>query len=102
MIVREPTFRRGARLIVRPEMVAVAAQSGFALYDGDVYVVERDSASCSECSVECNYRHPEDPTELVFLVENGDGEPCTHYDVKLFDKTRDVPQHVPFWHGDGI
>jgi hypothetical protein len=80
-------------------MVAEAEKAGFAIYSGDVYVAERDSATCSECSIrtECNWSSPEDPTELVFLVENGDSEPCTHYDVKFFEKTGEASQHHPFW-----
>lgn len=95
----QPTFHKGDCLAVRPEMAAEVEKSGFAIYAGDVYVAERDSATCDECPIraECNWSRPEDPTELVFLAENGDSEPCTHYDVKFFEKTGAALQHRPFW-----
>jgi len=84
-------------------MVAEAEKNGFAIYSGDVYVAERDSTTCGECSIraECNCSRLEDPAELVFLSENGDSEPCTHYDVKFFEKTGEAPQHHPFWTRQG-
>jgi len=64
--IKVPTFKKNAWL-----EVVLVEDIGSSLYEGDILQAAEDSFEDGK-------------GEIVELVENSDGEPCTVYDVKCF------------------
>lgn len=75
------TFKKGDQLIC-VDVERIGKERGYSIYPDEVYVAAGDSYFDEACTD----GNGDNDKEIVDLVENGDGEPCTCYDVKFFVK----------------